>query len=249
MRQSVRAGFFPARRANDVSCVPSDGSSTQNAWLRYVAQSHGSAQTSPFRAGLRFRFQFAKYKTACRTGLALPFRLFCSDYKRAAFPMQRLRLTSTTTGKKSKDIRQRLFAHIGGSMVYCGQGFPAGQCHQLKTGAFVLCEKTAKQMQLVGAGLCSARQDTPNYRKSSANPYALTRLAVEADAHIGPAECTVFTGIYGEFVTSQWADRVVGPYNNPSHSLWGRTTLSARGMYRFYGNLRRIHSCPLHPKR
>ena len=93
------------------------------------------------------------------------------------------------------------------------------QCHQLKTGAFVLCEKTAKQMQLVGAGLCSARQDTPNYRKSSANPYALTRLAVEANAHIGPAECTVFTGIYGEFVTSQWADRVVGPYNNPSHSL------------------------------
>ena len=37
--------------------------------------------------------------------------------------------------------------------------------------------------------------------------------------HIGPAECTVFTGIYGEFVLSQWADRVVGPYNNPSHSL------------------------------
>ena len=67
-------------------------------------------------------------------------------------------------------------------------------------------------MQLVGAGLCSARQDTPNYRKSSANPYALTRLAVEANAHIGPAECTVFTGIYGEFVTSQWADRAVGPY-------------------------------------
>ena len=124
MRQSVRTGFFPARRANEGSCVPSAGSSTQNAWLRYVAQSHGSAQTSPFRAGLRFRFQFAKYKTACRTGLALPFRLFCSDYKRAAFPMQRLRLTSTTTGKKSKDIRQRLFAHIGGSMVYCGQGFP-----------------------------------------------------------------------------------------------------------------------------
>lgn len=102
MCQSVHAGFFPARRANEGSCVPSAGSSTQNAWLRYVAQSHGSAQTSPFRAGLRFRFQFAKYKTACRTGLALPFRLFCSDYKRAAFPMQRLRLTSTTTGKKKQ---------------------------------------------------------------------------------------------------------------------------------------------------
>ena len=43
-------------------------------------------------------------------------------------------------------------------------------------------QTTAKQMQLVGAGLCSARQDTLNYRKSSANPYALTCLAVEADA-------------------------------------------------------------------
>ena len=67
-------------------------------------------------------------------------------------------------------------------------------------------------MQLVGAGLCSARQDTPNYRKSSANPYALTRVAVEADAHIGPAGCTDFAKIFGEFATAQWADRVVGPY-------------------------------------
>ena len=67
-------------------------------------------------------------------------------------------------------------------------------------------------MQLVGAGLCSARQDTPNYRKSSANPYALTRLAVEADAHIGPAECTGFTVAYGEFATSQRADVGIGPY-------------------------------------
>ncbi len=30
--------------------------------------------------------------------------------------------------------------------------------------------------------------------------------------HIGPAERTVFTGFCGEFVTTQWADRVVGPY-------------------------------------
>ena len=112
MRQSVRAGFFPARRANEGSCVPSAGSSTQNAWLRYVAQSHGSAQTSPFRAGLRFRFQFAKYKTACRTSLALPFRLFCSYYKRAAFPMQRLRLTSTTTGKKKQGYPQDIITQI-----------------------------------------------------------------------------------------------------------------------------------------
>ena len=31
--------------------------------------------------------------------------------------------------------------------------------------------------------------------------------------HIDPAECTVFTKVSSEFVTSQWADRVVGPYN------------------------------------
>ena len=35
---------------------------------------------------------------------------------------------------------------------------------------------------------------------------------VGADAHIDPADRTVFTRICGEFVTSQWADRVVGPY-------------------------------------
>ena len=29
---------------------------------------------------------------------------------------------------------------------------------------------------------------------------------------IGPAECTVFTVIFGEFVTSQWADVGIGPY-------------------------------------
>ena len=31
---------------------------------------------------------------------------------------------------------------------------------------------------------------------------------------IGPAECTVFTGIFGEFVTSQRADVGIGPYNH-----------------------------------
>ena len=48
---------------------------------------------------------------------------------------------------------------------------------------------------------------------------ALRMWVCRLPVHIGPAECTVFPGIYGEFVTSQWADRVVGPYNNPSHSL------------------------------
>ena len=42
---------------------------------------------------------------------------------------------------------------------------------------------------------------------------AIFQICVGADAHIGPAECTFFTEIYGEFVTSRRADRVVGPYN------------------------------------
>ena len=36
---------------------------------------------------------------------------------------------------------------------------------------------------------------------------------VGADAHIGPAGCTDFAKIFGEFATAQWADRVVGPYS------------------------------------
>ena len=38
-------------------------------------------------------------------------------------------------------------------------------------------------------------------------------------ALLRPAKCTDFTVIFGELVTSQRADRVVGPYNNPLHSL------------------------------
>ena len=34
--------------------------------------------------------------------------------------------------------------------------------------------------------------------------------------HIDPAGCTGFTEIFGEFVTSHWADRVVGPYGEAS---------------------------------
>ena len=37
--------------------------------------------------------------------------------------------------------------------------------------------------------------------------------------HIGPAGCTGFTEIFGEFVTSHWAGRVVGPYNDPCSLL------------------------------
>ena len=37
--------------------------------------------------------------------------------------------------------------------------------------------------------------------------------------HIGPAECTVFTEIFDKSAASQWADRVVGPYNGTRSSL------------------------------
>ena len=73
-------------------------------------------------------------------------------------------------------------------------------------------------MQLVGAGLCSARQDTPNYRKSSANPYALARLAVEADAGHSRSRRRSVTDVGLSLAGTHWPGR----------------------MHRFYGNLRRI---------
>ena len=33
---------------------------------------------------------------------------------------------------------------------------------------------------------------------------------------IGPAECSVFTGIFSEFAASQWADVGIGPYGKPN---------------------------------
>ena len=36
--------------------------------------------------------------------------------------------------------------------------------------------------------------------------------------HIGPAVCTVFMKISGEFAAAQGADRVVGPYMTPANS-------------------------------
>ena len=41
---------------------------------------------------------------------------------------------------------------------------------------------------------------------------ALRMWVCRLPVHIGPAGCTGFTEILGEFVTSHWADRVVGPY-------------------------------------
>ena len=77
-------------------------------------------------------------------------------------------------------------------------------------------------MQLVGAGLRSARQDEPNHQKFSANSYARTHLTVGVDAYIDPAECTISTEIFGEFVTSQRADVGIGPYKRGGMCIWIR---------------------------
>ena len=45
---------------------------------------------------------------------------------------------------------------------------------------------------------------------------ALRMWVCRLPVHIGPAGCTAFTEILGEFVTSHWADRVVGPYGEAS---------------------------------
>ena len=45
---------------------------------------------------------------------------------------------------------------------------------------------------------------------------ALRMWVCRLPVHIGPAGCTGFTEIFGEFVTSHWADRVVGPYGEAS---------------------------------
>ena len=42
--------------------------------------------------------------------------------------------------------------------------------------------------------------------------------AVGVDAHIDPADCTVFTEICGEFVIAQWADVGIGPYTQSYRS-------------------------------
>ena len=63
--------------------------------------------------------------------------------------------------------------------------------------------------------------------------------------HIDPAECTGFTEIFGEFVTSHWADRVVGPYGEASMHSYpcrGGRLCPPTERTAFYGNLRRIRT-------
>ena len=59
------------------------------------------------------------------------------------------------------------------------------------------------------------RREAEAFRRTRSMP---VQLFVRVDAHIDPAGCTDFTKICGESVTSQWADRVVGPYNAASRS-------------------------------
>ena len=63
-----------------------------------------------------------------------------------------------------------------------------------------------------------APQSLPLPRPAREGEAAFSKKMTEGivSAHAG---CTVFTEILGEFVTFQWADRVVGPYNAHSHSL------------------------------
>ena len=67
-------------------------------------------------------------------------------------------------------------------------------------------------------GLCRGGRLCPPGRKQrffvkKYGAYVCTaRFGVGADAYIGPADCTVFTIIFGKFVTSQRADVGIGPY-------------------------------------
>ena len=75
----------------------------------------------------------------------------------------------------------------------------------------------------------------------------ITQNPVGVDAHIDPAGCTGFTEIFGEFVTSHWADRVVGPYGEismHSYPCRGGRLCPPAGRTAFYGNLRRIRNFP-----
>ena len=58
----------------------------------------------------------------------------------------------------------------------------------------------------------SARQSAADFAKSCGTYARTARFGVGVDAHIDPADCTVFTVICGEFATSRRADVGIGPY-------------------------------------
>ena len=55
---------------------------------------------------------------------------------------------------------------------------------------------TGVRTELVGAGLCSARQEAVSLREFTANPYVLTPFVVGAEAHIGPLGINEFAENY-----------------------------------------------------
>ena len=67
-------------------------------------------------------------------------------------------------------------------------------------------------------------------------------IFVGADAHIGPAERTVFSVIFGEFVTSQWADVGIGSYRASANSYrfanFGRKAFLPQMLNRNYFQIR-----------
>ena len=50
-------------------------------------------------------------------------------------------------------------------------------------------------------------------------------LKLACGRRIGPAECTVFTVIFGEFAAAQRADVGIGPYKGPSGTFSQRKAL------------------------
>ena len=67
--------------------------------------------------------------------------------------------------------------------------------------------------------------------------------------HIGPADYTVFTEIFGEFVTSQRADVGIGPYKRGGMCIWIRRRYSQNSCvpcwaYSFFSPFRRISDNP-----
>ena len=54
----------------------------------------------------------------------------------------------------------------------------------------------ANGIELVGAGLCSARREAVSLREFTATPYELTPFVVGADAHIGPLGINEFAENY-----------------------------------------------------
>ena len=62
------------------------------------------------------------------------------------------------------------------------------------------------------SGRRNPRRDAPSGDLNRSIQVFFRNKAVGADAHFGPADCTVFTGIFGKFVTAQRADVGIGPY-------------------------------------